>query len=559
VGTPDYVVVIPTVGRPSLQACLGALAGAAAAGPPPQQVVLADDRRDTPDPLPVAVPPGLRDRTIVVTLEGRGPAAARNAGWRAAAPAEWVVFLDDDVRVGPGWAEQLAADLAGAAQDVAGVQGVIEVPPPRGRRPTDAERATLGLAGAAWITADMAYRRGVLADTGGFDERFTRAFREDSDLALRAEAAGWQLRRGRRVTVHPLRPGGRGEWRVSLAAQAGNADDAAMRRQHGARWQARAGTGTGRRPAHLAATGLGLASLTLLAASLSRAGAGTAQRQASADRAQGRASAGTAQGEDSAATELRRAAAGTALRRAGGAAAAGWLAVTGEFAAARIGPGPRTWREVAAMTATSAAIPPLAVWHWLAGWWRHRRDGPWPGPPAAVLFDRDGTLVHDVPYNGDPGLARPVDGAADAVAALRRAGMRVGVVTNQSGIARGLITPAQAEAVNRRVGELIGPFDVWRVCPHGETDGCRCRKPAPGMITEAAALLGLDPADCAVIGDTAADVAAARAAGARGVLVPAAATLASDRAGVPCAATLTEAVTALLDGTVLPSWPSRAR
>jgi HAD superfamily hydrolase (TIGR01662 family) len=509
VESPDYVVVIPTVGRPSLQVCLDALAGAAAAGPPPRQVVLADDRRDTPDPLPVAVPAGLRDRTIVVTLEGRGPAAARNAGWRAAAPAEWVVFLDDDVRVGPCWAEQLAGDLAGVADDVAGVQGAIEVPPPAGRRPTDAERATLGLAGAAWITADMAYRRDVLADTGGFDERFTRAFREDSDLALRAEAAGWRLRRGRRVTVHPLRPGGPGDWRASLAAQAGNADDAAMRRQHGAGWQARAGTGTGRRPAHVAATALGLASLTLLAAG---------------------------------------------LRRASGAAAAGWLAVTGEFAAARIRPGPRTWREVAAMTATSTAIPPLAVWHWLAGWWRHRGDGPWPGAPAAVLFDRDGTLVHDVPYNGDPRLVRPVDGAAAAVAALRHAGIRVGVVTNQSGIARGLITRAQAEAVNRRVGELTGPFDVWQVCPHGATDGCRCRKPAPGMITEAASLLGVDPADCAVIGDTAADVAAARAAGARGVLVPAAATLASDRAGVPCAATLTEAVTALLEGTVLPSW-----
>jgi histidinol-phosphate phosphatase family protein len=499
------VVVIPTIGRPSLQTCLDALA--AAAGPPPRQVVLADDRRDTPEPLPVTIPPPLAGRVSVVALEGRGPAAARNAGWRAADPAEWVVFLDDDVRVGPDWAAGLAADLAGAGPRVAGVQGTIVVPPPPGRRPTDAERVTLGLAGAAWITADMAYRRDALVGVGGFDERFGRAFREDSDLALRVAAAGWELSRGRRVTVHPLRPGG---WHASLAAQAGNADDAAMRRQHGRGWHANAGAAVGRRPAHLATTGFGLATAALLA---------------------------------------------RGHRRAAAAAAAGWLAVTAEFAAARIRPGPRTWPEIAAMTVTSAAIPPLATWHWLTGWWRSRGAGPWPGRPAAVLFDRDGTLVHDVPYNGDPALVRPVAGAAEAVAALRRAGVAVGVVTNQSGIARGVLTAGQVTAVNRRVSELMGPFGTWVVCPHGPADGCGCRKPAPGMITEAAARLGVDAADCAVIGDTGADVAAARAAGARGILVPNGVTRAAERAGTPSAPTLTEAVKALLTGATPGCWP----
>src|ERR1700744_1359537 len=80
----SYVVVIPTLGRPCLQACLDALAAADA--PLPRQVVLADDRRDTPDPLPVTVPAPLAGRTVVVTLEGRGPAAARNAGRRGGAP-----------------------------------------------------------------------------------------------------------------------------------------------------------------------------------------------------------------------------------------------------------------------------------------------------------------------------------------------------------------------------------------------------------------------------------------------------------------------------------------
>ncbi|MGN6331894.1 MAG: D-glycero-alpha-D-manno-heptose-1,7-bisphosphate 7-phosphatase [Motilibacteraceae bacterium] len=147
---------------------------------------------------------------------------------------------------------------------------------------------------------------------------------------------------------------------------------------------------------------------------------------------------------------------------------------------------------------------------------------------AAVLFDRDGTLVHDVPYNGDPELVRPVDGAAEAVAALREKGIRVGVVTNQSGIARGLLHRSQVDAVNARVDARLGPFDTWQVCPHGDSDGCSCRKPAPGMVLAAARALGVEPAEVVVIGDIRADVQAAAAAGARGILVPTAATRADE-------------------------------
>jgi histidinol-phosphate phosphatase family protein len=211
------------------------------------------------------------------------------------------------------------------------------------------------------------------------------------------------------------------------------------------------------------------------------------------------------------------------------------------------------------MLVTSAVIPPLAIWHWLAGAWRFRQARPWPPRPAAVLFDRDGTLVHDVPYNGDPGRVTPVPGAADAVAALRRSGIAVGVVTNQAGVGRGLVTAAQVTAVNARVDELTGPFGAWLVCPHRAEEGCECRKPAPGLITAAAAALGVAAADCVVIGDIAADVAAARAAGARAVLVPNEATRPADRPGVPCAATLTEAVSAVIAGRRIPSWNGGAR
>jgi HAD superfamily hydrolase (TIGR01662 family) len=140
--------------------------------------------------------------------------------------------------------------------------------------------------------------------------------------------------------------------------------------------------------------------------------------------------------------------------------------------------------------------------------------------PELVLFDRDGTLVRDFPYNGDPAWIRPIDGAREALDRLRAHGIRVGVAMNQSAVARGLITAAQVEACNARLAELLGPFDTVQVCPHGPDDGCACRKPAPGMVLAACAELGVDPARCVVIGDVAADLESAAAAGAAGNLVP---------------------------------------
>src|SRR6185312_10144689 len=172
------------------------------------------------------------------------------------------------------------------------------------------------------------------------------------------------------------------------------------------------------------------------------------------------------------------------------------------------------------MLATSVAIPPLATWHWLRGVVQHRRVTPWRGLPDLVLFDRDGTLVHDFPYNGNPDWVRPVDGARDALDRLRARGVRVGVVSNQSGVARGLITREQVDACNARLAQLLGPFDTVQVCPHGPDDGCTCRKPAPGMVTVACAELDVDPARCVVVGDIGADVDAATGAGAVGILVP---------------------------------------
>jgi HAD superfamily hydrolase (TIGR01662 family) len=150
-----------------------------------------------------------------------------------------------------------------------------------------------------------------------------------------------------------------------------------------------------------------------------------------------------------------------------------------------------------------------------------------------VLFDRDGTLVEDVPYNGDPAKVRPLPGARAALDRIRRRGLPIAVVSNQSGVARGVLDEDQVRRVNARVEELVGPIATWAVCPHGPHEGCPCRKPRPGLVLEAAARLGVAPERCAVVGDIGADVEAALAAGARGILVPTAVTRPEEIAAAP--------------------------
>ncbi|MDZ5445376.1 HAD-IIIA family hydrolase [Micromonospora sp. 4G57] len=154
----------------------------------------------------------------------------------------------------------------------------------------------------------------------------------------------------------------------------------------------------------------------------------------------------------------------------------------------------------------------------------------------AVLLDRDGTLIEDVPYNGDPEKVRPLPGARAALDRLRAAGLRLAVVTNQSGLARGYFTEADMRAVHARVEELLGPFDDWRICPHDDTDGCACRKPAPGLVHAAATALGTTPARCVMVGDIGRDMAAALAAGATGILVPTPVTRPEEVAAAPAVA-----------------------
>lgn len=144
-----------------------------------------------------------------------------------------------------------------------------------------------------------------------------------------------------------------------------------------------------------------------------------------------------------------------------------------------------------------------------------------PGSPVA-FFDRDGTLIRNVPYvaNGDEVCLER--GAAEALSAFRRSGFAIIVITNQSGIARGLITPAQYASVNQRMLELLGPdlVDAIIACPF-HPDGFApwnvpdhpWRKPGTGMIDAAATRFRIDVARSVLLGDSSIDIEAGLRAG----------------------------------------------
>jgi D-glycero-D-manno-heptose 1,7-bisphosphate phosphatase len=147
-----------------------------------------------------------------------------------------------------------------------------------------------------------------------------------------------------------------------------------------------------------------------------------------------------------------------------------------------------------------------------------------PLPPIAFL-DRDGTIIEDTGYVRDPDSVTLLAGAAAAIARLNAASVPVVVVTNQSGIARGILTWDQYHRVAGRVDALLAGFgariDATAVCPHApEIDGpCACRKPATGGHREAAARLGFPATGGWCVGDRLTDLEPATALGGPGTLV----------------------------------------
>ena len=138
--------------------------------------------------------------------------------------------------------------------------------------------------------------------------------------------------------------------------------------------------------------------------------------------------------------------------------------------------------------------------------------------PPAVFFDRDGTLMEDADYPRHPSQVVVYADAAPSLARLRAAGFRLVMVTNQSGLGRGYFTAADYQAVHAEFLRQLGPglLDAAYFCPDGPDTPSDHRKPAPGMVLDAARDLGLDLARSYVVGDKAADVGLADRAGLAG-------------------------------------------
>jgi len=147
----------------------------------------------------------------------------------------------------------------------------------------------------------------------------------------------------------------------------------------------------------------------------------------------------------------------------------------------------------------------------------------------AVFLDRDGTLIEEVGYLDRVDRVALYPWSIDAVRALNRAGLRVIMVSNQSGVARGFFSEAVVEDVHRHLANLLeagGAHDAYYYCPH-HPDGkvaryaqaCDCRKPARGLVDRAVREFEIDPARSFVVGDRWLDIALARAVNAKGVLV----------------------------------------
>lgn len=221
-------VVVPTYRRPELLGrCLAALA-AQTMQVDNYEILIADDAaspatRRQVEEFADKVCCIIRYLPIMVT---HGPAAARNAGWRAAR-TPLIAFTDDDTVPDAGW---LAAGAGALERDgeLAAVTGQVIVPLPPA--PTDYQRNEAGLETAAFVTANCFCRRDILEALGGFDERFTSAWREDSDLHFRLLARGAKLRKEpAAIVVHPVRPA---PWGISLRMQRKSLFDALLYKKH---------------------------------------------------------------------------------------------------------------------------------------------------------------------------------------------------------------------------------------------------------------------------------------------------------------------------------------
>lgn len=141
-----------------------------------------------------------------------------------------------------------------------------------------------------------------------------------------------------------------------------------------------------------------------------------------------------------------------------------------------------------------------------------------------VILDRDGVINYDsVDYIKSPEEWHAIPGSLEAIASLNKAGIKVAIASNQSGLARGYFTEATLQNIHRTMSHELaqygGHIDKIFYCPHMPDDGCECRKPKPGLLLQACDYFKVKPAEASFVGDTEKDVIAAKAAGCQPILV----------------------------------------
>jgi glycosyltransferase involved in cell wall biosynthesis len=320
--TIEVSVVVPTFNRPQLlDRCLAGLV-AQTFDASVYEIVIADDaasestRRQVEEWRNRYLQMGPAIHYLPVR-DSRGPAAARNAGWRFG-QGRVIAFTDDDCIPQPEWLAAAVRSIRGGAS---GVSGRVVVPLPE--EPTDYERNAAGLATAEFVTANCFYLRSALEAVSGFDERFAMAWREDSDLWLTFMGRGETLvSAADAVVIHPLRPA---HWGVSLSQQRKSQYNALLYKKHPQLYRQRVQPGPPRDYYAIVGSIVGC----LLGLGFGRPGVTMASLMI-------------------------------------------WVRLTGEFIARRMQGTSRRPAHIAEVAVTSALIPPLAVYWRLRGAFVHR-------------------------------------------------------------------------------------------------------------------------------------------------------------------------------------------
>lgn len=177
---------------------------------------------------------------------------------------------------------------------------------------------------------------------------------------------------------------------------------------------------------------------------------------------------------------------------------------------------------------------------------------------SLIILDRDGVINHDSDdFIKLPAEWEPIEGSLEAIARLNYAGFRVVVITNQSGIARGLLDVEMLNRIHSKMRRMLsqvgGRIEAIIFCPHGPDDDCSCRKPKPGSFNDLAHRLRVNLEHVPAVGDSLRDIEAALSAGAKPILVRTGKGAATEKSGIPAGVPVYDDLAAVVDALLEPA------